>query len=88
MSKLNTDIIAKLINIEDINTKIQLSSQKKDKDMNATKVESQEKKEIISTLEQNVNFLKCDICYFHACSLNTTRKHINTKHPDAKSETL
>ena len=30
--------------------------------------------------------LKCDICDFSAVSQNTIRKHINTKHPDIKSE--
>ena len=54
LSKLNTDIIAKLINIEDNNTKIQLSLQKEDKYMNATKGESKEKKDNSSASEQNV----------------------------------
>ena len=86
LSKLNTDIIAKLINIEDNNTKIQLSLQKEDKYMNATKGESKEKKDNSSASEQNVKDLKCDICDFHSASFNTIRKHMNTMHPDSTSE--
>ena len=86
--KFNYVIIEKLSNIEAINGVIEKKDLKEEvKVINALKANGTEPYPVTKSSVQKDTISQCNICDFEAASSITLRKHMNTKHPDARAET-